>query len=255
MLDFRAVETAPPKYRRVLLKLSGEALGGESSFGIEPEMLRSVAREISPVVDLGVQIALVIGAGNIFRGASLVAGGTERVTADQIGMLGTLMNALALQDSLERDGMTARVMSGISINALCEDYIRRRAIRHLDKGRVVILGAGTGNPFFTTDTAASLRAIEIEADLLIKATKVDGVFSADPKRDPTAKRYRRLGYERVLRSRLEVMDATAIVLCREHQMPLRVIDMNSRGSVLRTVMGEDEGTLVEDVPIGEESVI
>ena len=248
MLHSRAVETAPLTYRRVLLKLSGEALAGDAKFGIEPEMLRAVCVEIEPLVRAKVQVALVIGAGNIFRGSSLIGSGMERVTADQIGMLGTLMNALALQDALERDGMTARVMSGIRVNELCEDYIRRRAIRHLEKGRVVVFGAGTGNPFFTTDTAASLRAVEIEADLLIKATKVDGVFSADPLRDPSAKRYTRLGYERVLSDRLEVMDATAIVLCREHRMRLRVIDMNKPGAMMRAVMGEEEGTLVEDVP-------
>ena len=244
-----------PKYKRVLLKLSGESLMDSAGFGISLAMLRSVSGQIRQVVDTGIQVALVIGAGNIFRGTELVAGGMERVTADQIGMLATLMNALALQDALEGQGMTARVMSGIEVHQLCEHYIRRRAIRHLEKGRVVVFGAGTGNALFTTDTTASLRAVEVEADLLVKATKVDGVYSADPLRDPGARKYRRLGYQQVLTSRLGVMDATAIVLCRDHDMPLRVIDMNKPGAVMRSVMGEEEGTLVENVPSGEESVI
>ena len=234
------------RYGRILLKMSGEALLGDEGYGIGPGMLEAVAKNLVELTDIAVQVALVIGGGNIFRGAGLAASGMERVTADQIGMLATIMNALALQDTLEGHGAYARVMSAIRINELCEDYLRRRAIRHLEKGRIVIFAAGTGNPFFTTDSAASLRAIEIGADLLIKATKVDGVYSADPMKDPKAERYTRLSYDEVLDRRLAVMDATAIVLCRDHDMPLRVIDMNKEGVLKRTVMGEDEGTLVSN---------
>jgi uridylate kinase len=235
-----------PKYGRILLKMSGEALLGEEGYGIGAGTLAAVAKNLGELTAAGVQVALVIGGGNIFRGAGLAAGGMERVTADHIGMLATIMNALALQDTLEGYGAYARVMSAIRINELCEDYLRRRAIRHLEKGRIVIFAAGTGNPFFTTDSAASLRAIEVGADLLIKATKVDGVYSADPMEDPHAERYRRLSYDDVLDHRLAVMDATAIVLCRDHGMPLRVVDMNKEGALMRAVMGEDEGTLVTD---------
>jgi uridylate kinase len=235
---------AKPRYARVLLKMSGEALLGKEGYGIGVDTLETLARSVVELTEIDVQVALVIGGGNIFRGAGLAAGGMERVTADHIGMLATIMNALALQDTLESQGAYARVMSAIRINELCEDYLRRRAIRHLEKGRIVILAAGTGNPFFTTDSAASLRAIEIGADLLIKATKVDGVYSDDPMKNPQAERYTRLSYDQVLDGRLAVMDATAIVLCREHGMPLRVIDMNKKGVLKRTVMGEDEGTLV-----------
>jgi len=235
-----------PKYGRILLKMSGESLLGEEGYGIGVDTLEAVARSVIELSNIPVQVALVIGGGNIFRGAGLAASGMERVTADHIGMLATIMNALALQDTLESQGAFARVMSAIRINELCEDYLRRRAIRHLEKGRIVIFAAGTGNPFFTTDSAASLRAIEIGADLLIKATKVDGVYSADPMKDPDAERYSRLSYDQVLDGRLAVMDATAIVLCREHRMPLRVIDMNKQGALKRTVMGEDEGTLVAE---------
>ena len=235
------------RYGRILLKMSGEALLGDEGYGIGPGMLEAVAKNLVELTDIAVQVALVIGGGNIFRGSGLAASGMERVTADQIGMLATIMNALALQDTLEGHGAYARVMSAIRINELCEDYLRRRAIRHLEKGRIVIFAAGTGNPFFTTDSAASLRAIEIGADLLIKATKVDGVYSADPMKDPKAERYTRLSYDEVLDRRLAVMDATAIVLCRDHDMPLRVIDMNKEGVLKRTVMGEDEGTLVSNV--------
>ena len=235
-------------YRRVLLKLSGEALLGEERFGIEPESLRTVARGVGELRAMGVEVALVIGAGNIFRGAELVKGGMERVTADHIGMLATVVNALALQDALERSGLIARVMSAIRINELCEPYLRRRAMRHLEKGRVVIFAAGTGNPFFTTDTAASLRAVEVEANLMIKATKVDGVYSADPLTDPTARRFTRLDFDQVLHRKLSVMDATAVVMCRDNDMPLRVVDMYKPGALVRSVMGEDEGTLIENVP-------
>lgn len=235
-------------YRRVLLKLSGEALMGAERFGIEPQSLQEVARGVGELRLMGVEVALVIGAGNIFRGTELVRGGMERVTADHIGMLATVVNALALQDALERNGHIARVMSAIRVNELCEPYLRRRAMRHLEKGRVVIFAAGTGNPFFTTDTAASLRAVEVEADLMIKATKVDGVYSADPMSDPTARRFARLDFDQVLRKKLSVMDATAIVMCRDNNMPLRVVDMGKPGAFVRSVRGEDEGTLVENVP-------
>ena len=230
--------------RRILLKLSGEALCGDSGFGIEPRQLDTVSTGVRELCDLGVQVSLVIGAGNIFRGASLVRAGMQRVTADQIGMLGTIMNALALQDALEMQGMAARVMSAVRVNQLCEEYIRRRAVRHLEKGRVVVFAAGTGNPFFTTDTAASLRAVEIEADLMIKATKVDGVYTADPKVDTGARRYVSIGYDEALSQRVGVMDLTAIVMCRENDMPLRVINMDKAGVLPRAVQGCDEGTLV-----------
>lgn len=234
-------------YRRVLLKLSGEALLGKSSLGIDAGPLGRVSEEVKDLCEAGVQVALVIGGGNIFRGAGLSERGMERVTADHIGMLATVMNALALQDSLEHHGLAVRVMSAVSINEVCEDYIRRRAVRHLQKGRVVVLAAGTGNPFFTTDSAASLRAIEIEADIMIKATKVNGVFSDDPITNPQAVRYERLDYDEVLRHGLKVMDATAVVLCRDHHMPMRVVDMNNPGSCLRVAMGDDEGTLVANL--------
>jgi len=232
------------KYRRVLIKLSGEALMGDGAYGISPEVIRRIASEIHDLTKAGVEVALVIGGGNIFRGAGLAAAGIDRVTGDHMGMLATVINSLAMQDALERLGVIARVMSAISINEICEDYIRRKAVRHLEKGRVVVFAAGTGNPFFTTDSAASLRAIEINAELLIKATKVDGVYSADPVKDKTAKRYDVLSYDVVLDQKLGVMDATAIVLCRENNMPLRVLDMTQAGSMMRAVQGLNEGTLV-----------
>ena len=251
--DADSVPAAAVVYRRVLLKLSGEALLGEERFGLEPGALQTVAHGVGELRAIGVEVALVIGAGNIFRGAGLVKGGMERVTADHIGMLATVVNALALQDVLERKGLIARVMSAIRVNELCEPYLRRRAMRHLEKGRVVIFAAGTGNPFFTTDTAASLRAVEIEANLMIKATKVDGVYSADPLSDPTARRFARLDYDHVLHRKLSVMDATAIVMCRDNDMPLRVVDMDKPGALVRSVTGEDEGTLIANVPGGLES--
>ena len=232
------------KYGRVLIKLSGEALMGNDAYGIGPDVIRRIASEVNDLTEAGVEVAIVIGGGNIFRGAGLAAAGIDRVTADHMGMLATVINSLAMQDALERLGVIARVMSAISINEICEDYIRRKAVRHLEKGRVVIFGAGTGNPFFTTDSAASLRAIEINADLLIKATKVDGVYSADPVKDKKAKRFDELGYDAVLDQKLGVMDATAIVLCRENNMPLRVLDMTKPGSMMRAVQGLNEGTLV-----------
>jgi uridylate kinase len=239
--DSRAAEV---RYRRVLIKLSGEALLGEREYGIDPKVLAHIAVEIQALVVAGIEVSLVIGGGNIVRGAGLAAAGMDRVAADHMGMLATVINALALQDALEQEGMHVRVMSAIKINEVCEDYIRRRAVRHLEKGRVIIFAAGTGNPFFTTDSAASLRAIEINADLMIKATKVDGVYSADPIRFHGAQRYERLDYDEVLDRRLDVMDATAIVLCRDNDMPLRVVEMSKPGALMRAVMGESEGTLV-----------
>lgn len=234
-----------PHYKRVLLKLSGEALMGDTDYGISPTVLGRIASEVRELHDTGTEIGLVIGGGNIFRGAELAAEGLERVTSDHMGMLATVINALAMQDALERHGLYARVMSAIKINQICEDYIRRRAVRHLEKKRIVVFAAGTGNPFFTTDSAASLRAIEIGADLLVKATKVDGVYTADPKKDPSAQRFERLSYDEVLQRKLAVMDATAIVLCRDYNMPLRILDINRPGALMRAVMGQDEGTLVE----------
>jgi len=234
----------PNRYRRVLIKLSGEALMGNEQYGVDPAVLNRIALEIKDLIEARVQVSIVIGGGNIFRGAGLAAKGMDRVSADQMGMLATVINALAIQDGLERVGLHARVMSAIKIYEVCEDYIRRRAIRHLEKGRVVILAAGTGNPFFTTDSAASLRAIEIGADLLIKATKVDGVYSADPTVVAGAIRYDELNYDEVLTRKLDVMDATAIVLCRDNKMPLRVVNMTTPRSFVRAALGENVGTLV-----------
>jgi len=239
-----AHQVIPPRYRRVLVKLSGEALMGQEEYGIDPTILSRIAEEIHELVQAGVEVAIVIGGGNIFRGAGLAAKGLDRVTADQMGMLATVINALAIQDALERHHLHARVMSAIKINEVCEDYIRRRAIRHLEKGRVVVLAAGIGNPFFTTDSAASLRAIEINAELMIKATKVDGVYSADPNKVPDAVRYDVLDYDEVLERKLAVMDATAVVLCRDNRMPLRVVDMTQPGAFVRAALGDNVGTLV-----------
>jgi len=233
-------------YRRVLIKLSGEALMGDANYGIDPAIIERIAVEINELTKANIEVAMVIGGGNIFRGAGLAAAGIDRVTADHMGMLATIMNSLAMQDALERLGIHARVMSAIVINEICEDYIRRRAVRHLEKKRVVIFAAGTGNPFFTTDSAASLRAIEINADLLIKATKVNGVYSADPVHDKDARRYETLGYDDVLERKLGVMDATAVVLCRENNMPLRVLDMTKPGALMRAVQGLNEGTLISN---------
>lgn len=238
-------EAKKPKYQRMLVKLSGEALLGDREFGIDPRITNRIAVEVRDLIEAGVQIGMVIGGGNMVRGEALAATGMDRVTADHMGMLGTVMNGLCMQDALERAGVYARVMSAIKINQICEDYIRRRAIRHLEKRRVVIFAAGTGNPFFTTDSAASLRGIEMNAQIVLKATKVDGVYSADPVKDPTATRFDRLTYDQVLERKLGVMDATAIVLCRDQNMPLRVFNMNKPGAMMRIAMGEDEGTLVE----------
>jgi uridylate kinase len=235
---------AEEAYQRILLKLSGEALLGQEDYGIDPVIIHRVAVEIGDVTRLGIEVAVVIGGGNIFRGAGLAKSGIDRVTGDHMGMLATVLNSLALQDALERIGVDARVMSAISVHDVCEDYIRRRAIRHLEKGRVVICAGGTGNPFFTTDTAAALRAIEIDADIVLKATKVDGVYSADPVKDSAAELYDKLGYDRVIESKLGVMDANAIVLCRDQRMPIRVFNVFDEGNLVRIVKGEAIGTLV-----------
>ena len=235
---------SPVQYRRVLLKLSGEALMGDLDYGIEPAVIQRMAVEIAAAQKTGVEIAIVIGGGNIFRGAGLARAGMDRVTGDYMGMLATVMNALAIQDALESLGVFARVMSALQINEVCEDYIRRRAVRHLEKGRVVILAAGTGNPFFTTDTAASLRAIEIGADVLLKATKVDGVYDADPVSNPDAKRYDTVSFDKVLTDKLTVMDATAIVMCRDNELPLRVFSLTRANALVQAMSGEKIGTLV-----------
>jgi uridylate kinase len=234
-----------PAYRRVLLKLSGEALLGDEQYGVDPHTLARLAREIREVNALGVETAVVIGGGNIFRGAGLAQAGMHRVTGDHIGMLATVINGLAMQDALEKLGVFCRVMSAVEINEVCEDYIRRRAVRHLEKGRVVVLAAGTGNPFFTTDSAASLRAIEIGADIMIKGTKVNGVFDADPVAHPEARRYARLTFDQVFDQNLGVMDATAVVMCRDNGTPLQVFNLNNDGDLIRVVRGEDVGTIVE----------
>ena len=232
-------------YKRILLKLSGEALMGDADFGIDPVVIDRTAVEIKALVDVGVEVALVIGGGNIFRGVSLAADGVNRTTGDYMGMLATVINALSMQDALERHGVEVRVLSALPIDPVCEPYIQRRAVRHLEKGRVVIFAAGTGSPFFTTDSAASLRGIEIDADLVLKATKVDGVYSADPMKDKTAKLYSTLSYDEVLARNLAVMDATAIALCRDQSMPVRVFNMNKQGALMRIIQGENEGTLVQ----------
>ncbi len=234
-----------PAYRRILLKLSGEALLGGGQFGIDPKMMGRLAEEVKGLAEAGVQVALVLGGCNIFRGEGLAGAGMDRVTGDHMGMLATVMNALAMQDALERMDVSTRVMSALRSNQVCEDYIRRRALRHLERGRVVLFAAGTGNPFFTTDSAASLRAVEIGADLLIKATKVDGVYSADPMKDDKAIFYPRLTYDQALRENLKVMDTTAIVLCRDNHIPIRVMNIHQSGALMRLVEGEAIGSLVE----------
>jgi uridylate kinase len=235
---------AEPKYKRILLKLSGEALLGEANYGIDPKVLSRLARETQEVQRAGIEVGVVIGGGNIFRGEGLAAAGMDRVTGDHMGMLATVINALAMQDALEKLGARVRVMSAIKINEVCEDFIRRRAIRHLEKGRIAVFAAGTGNPFFTTDSAAALRAIEIGADLLLKATKVDGVYSADPKKDSNAQRFEQLTYDQVIERKLAVMDTAAIALCRDHRIPLRIFDMSREGDLMRILRGEPIGTLV-----------
>jgi uridylate kinase len=235
---------AEQAYKRILLKLSGEALLGDEDYGIDPKMIHRIAVEIGEVARSNVEVAVVIGGGNIFRGAGLAESGIDRVTGDHMGMLATVVNSLALQDALESIDVDARVMSAVSVHDVCEDYIRRRAIRHLEKGRVVICAGGTGNPFFTTDTAAALRAIEIGADMVLKATKVDGVYSADPNMDPDAELFNELEYDRVIESKLNVMDTNAIVLCRDQLMPIRVFNVFGEGNLVRLINGEPIGTLV-----------
>ena len=232
------------KINRILLKLSGEALLGKKPFGVDPDMLVYLATEIKSIVDADTEVGIVIGGGNIFRGEGLAQSGIDRVTGDQMGMLATIINALALQDALERQGLVARVMSALKVNEVCEDYIRRRAIRHLEKGRVTIFSAGTGNPYFTTDSAASLRAVEIEADLLIKATRVNGVFSQDPLKNDNALHFESISYDEFISSKLRVMDTTSIVMCRDNNLPVRVYDMNIPNALFKIVRGEDVGTLI-----------
>ena len=234
------------KYKRILLKLSGEELMGEEGFGIDPKILDRMALEIGQLVGIGVQVGLVIGGGNLFRGAALNAAGMDRVTGDHMGMLATVMNALAMRDALERTNISSHVMSSIPMSGVVEHYDRRRAIRYIKDGDVVIFAAGTGNPFFTTDSAACLRGIEIDADVVLKATKVDGVYSADPMLEPSAELYTHLTYDQVLDKKLGVMDLTAICLCREHNMPLRVFRMSKQGALLNLVVGGAEGTLIEE---------
>lgn len=233
-----------PKYKRILLKLSGEALAGDLGYGIDPKVIAGIADEIKGVIELGIEVALVIGGGNIFRGLSAAATGMDRASADYMGMLATVMNSLAMQDALETVGVKTRVQSAIEMQAVAEPYIRRRAVRHLEKGRVVIFGAGTGNPYFTTDTAASLRAMEIHAEVILKATKVDGVYTADPAKDKNAVKYESLTYLDVLQKKLQVMDATATSLCMDNGLPIVVFDLTNSGNIKRVVLGEKIGTTV-----------
>ena len=236
------------RYRRVLLKLSGEALMGERQFGIDPAVLKQYASEIKGVHDLGVELGIVIGGGNIYRGVADSTDGIDKVTGDHMGMLATLVNALALQSALEGEGTLTRLMSAIRVDVVAEPFIRRRAVRHLEKGRVVIFGAGTGNPYFTTDTAAALRAVEIEADAIIKGTRVDGVYDSDPERNPAAFRFTDISYLDVLQKDLKVMDMTAITLCRENKLPILVFNMNTKGNFRRLILGENVGTTVRERP-------
>lgn len=235
-----------PVYKRILLKLGGEALAGEDGFGIDPLRAEYLAERVLQVRSMGVQVAIVIGAGNLWRGSEGIERGMERATADYMGMLGTVMNSLALMDAIERAGANTRVMSAVEMRAVAEPYIRRRAIRHLEKDRIVILGGGTGNPYFSTDTAAALRAMEIEAGIVIKATKVDGIYDADPEKNPDAKRFEALTYIEALNLRLQVMDSTAISLCMDNQLPLIVLDMWQEDSLIRAVMGEPIGTVISE---------
>ena len=237
---------AQPAYQRILLKLSGEALMGNDSFGINREMIDRIVGEVKEVSDLGVQVGVVIGGGNIFRGVSQGAAGMDRATADYMGMLATVINALALQDAMNRAGLVARVQSALNIEPVCEPYIRGKAIRYLEEGKIVIFAAGTGNPFFTTDTAAALRGREVEANIVLKATKVDGVYTADPMKDKTATRYNKLTFDEAFVKNLKVMDATALALCRDQKLPINVFSIFKEGALRRVVMGEDEGTLVHN---------
>ena len=231
--------------KRILLKLSGEALLGDQQFGVDPKVLVYLAKEIKSITDKGVQLGIVIGAGNIFRGEGLAESGIDRVTGDHMGMLGTIINALAIQDALEREDIVARVMSALKVNEVCEDYIRRRAIRHLEKGRVTIFAAGTGNPYFTTDSAASLRAVEIEADLLVKATRVNGVFSEDPMVNQKAEHFEKISYDDFISKGLKVMDTTSIVMCKENNLPVQVYDISTKNALLQIAQGKNVGTLIE----------
>lgn len=233
-----------PRFKRILLKLSGEALLGDKAFGIDAAVLNRLAKEIQVLIHSGIQVSLVVGGGNLFRGAELQESGMERVTGDHMGMLATVMNALALQDAIEKIGIKVRVMSALPIDQVCEEFIRRRAIRHMEKCRVVICAAGTGNPFFTTDTAASLRAIELETDAMLKATKVDGVYNADPAKDTNATKYDTLTYNEVLEKNLGVMDATAVVMCRDNHLPLLVFNMLKDGEIVQALSNDNVGTLV-----------
>jgi uridylate kinase len=241
--------TATTPTRRVLLKLSGEALLGDHEYGIDPGVVREIAREVAGAVAEGIEAAIVVGGGNIFRGLAASAEGMDRATGDYMGMLATVMNGLALQDALEQLGQPTRVMSAIAMNEICEPYIRRRAVRHLEKGRVVVMVAGTGNPYFTTDTAATLRAVEVHAEVILKATRVDGVYDADPEKHPEAQRYSRIGYTELLSNRLQALDATAVSLAMDNDMPIVVFDMTVPGNIARAVRGERIGTLIA----GEES--
>lgn len=234
-----------PSFTRVLLKLSGESLAGEQGYGINPQIITTIAQEIREVVDQGVQLALVIGGGNIFRGLAASSKGMDRASADYMGMLATMINSLAMQDALEKAGVATRVQSAIAMQEVAEPYIRRRAMRHLEKGRVVIFGAGTGNPYFTTDTAASLRAMEINAQVILKGTKVDGVYSADPKKDPTAVKFPELTYIDVLNRGLQVMDATATSLCMDNKLPIIIFDLTTAGNIKKVISGEEIGTIVQ----------
>lgn len=234
------------KFSRILLKLSGEALMGEEDYGIDPKVINRIAAEIHQIRELGVEIGIVIGGGNIFRGAGLAKSGIDRVTGDHMGMLATVMNSLALQNAIEKQGSKVRVMSAIQIHEVCEDYIRRKAIRHLQKGNITVFAAGIGNPFFTTDSAASLRAIEINAELVIKATKVDGVYSSDPELNPEAVKYDALTYDEVIEKKLAVMDTAAVVLCRDQNMPIRIFNMSTQGALLKIIHGQDIGTIVRN---------
>ncbi|MGO9240023.1 MAG: UMP kinase [Bryobacteraceae bacterium] len=233
-----------PRYKRILLKLSGEVLAGGAGFGIDAERVRSLSEEIAEVARLGVQLGLVIGAGNFFRGVAAAASQMDRVTADNMGMLATIINCLALQDALEKQGIPTRVMTAIQMNQVAEPYIRRRAIRHLEKGRIVVFGGGTSNPYFSTDSAGSLRALEIQADLLAKATSVDGVYDRDPKKHADAIRYEEISYSEVLARNLAVMDASAVAMCRDNKLPIRVFDLTRRGNIMRLSMGEPVGTVI-----------
>ena len=240
----------PVRYRRILLKLSGEALLGERSYGVDPKFTAFIADQVRRVHARGVEVGIVVGGGNIFRGLAASASGMDRATGDYIGMLATVMNGLALQDSVERAGVPTRVMSAIAMNEICEPYIRRRAVRHMEKGRIVIFVAGTGNPYFTTDTAAALRAVEIGASVLMKATKVDGVYDADPLKEPTARRFRELGYADLLRDQLKVMDGAAVSLCMENDLPIVVFDLNQPDNIARVAAGEPVGTLISSAAAG-----